>query len=114
MFCKETLPFARFSIQELLCATFHPFAKSWTLIQSTVFEYAVTHKHTGNGVLFPGLSLRKLEARGANPDVLESGILNSKFSMARLYLEWYQAYSALDLAKCHVFMTKDSGVCLLC
>lgn len=79
MFFKETLPFAWFSIQEVPCATFHLFAKFWTLTQSTVFEYAITHTYTGNSVLFPGLSQRKLEARGANPDVLRSGIVISEF-----------------------------------
>lgn len=56
MFCKETLPFAWFSIQEVPRATFHLFAKSWTLIQSTAFEYAITHTYTGNSILFPGFS----------------------------------------------------------
>lgn len=69
--CKKTLLLAWVSIQAVPCATFHPFAKSWTRIQSTIFEYTITPTHTGKSVLFPSLSWRTLEAREANPDVLD-------------------------------------------
>lgn len=57
MFCEETLPFAWFSIQKVPRATFHPFAKSWTLIH-TYLSMQLHITHTGNSILLPA-SLRE-------------------------------------------------------
>lgn len=83
------------------------------LIQSTVFEYAITHTHTGNSMLFPGLS-EKVRSQGSKSRC--SWFWHARFRIldGRTRLEVYQAYSAPALANNHIFMTKDSRVCLLC
>lgn len=112
MVCKETLPFASFSVQEVPCATFHLFAKSWTLILSTVFEYAITHTHTGNSILFPGLEQvwsQRSKSRCSWVWHPQFRILDGKTSFGSVP----GLFSSCSCQPSH-FMTKDSGVCPLC
>lgn len=82
---------------------------------STVFEYAITHTHTGNSILFSGLSEKVWSQRSKSRF---SWVWHPQFRLLNGKTSFGSVPGLLSTCSCQpshfTFMTKDSGVCLLC